>query len=304
VEEIMKLLVYSALAAALSVATPATAEIVEIPADSPSNFVAHMADVTYTTVKGGFARNVLNMDLLIPATEQPVPAIVFVTGNGWQSIDRKVLLPQLSALAKSGYVIASIDYRIIGEAKFPEPEKDVKTAIRFLRANAARFNIDPEKIGLFGNSAGGHLSSFAGTTGGVAEFEGEDWKDQSSAAQAVVAWYAPLYFETLGNKPTDSANLHAGFDLKDPKNAEDVKKLNPATYLDAKDPPFLLVHGTEDKLVAFEHSQRFYDDLKAAGVEATLVKVNGAGHSFGLVSSQPEVNERIQAFFDKHLKAK
>ena len=298
----MRISKFAAIAALTTLAVPALAEVTEITPEVKSTFVALQADQTYAHVKGGFARNTLSMDVLVTGGEGPFPAIVFVTGNGWRSIDRKILIPQLAALAKTGYVVATIDYRILGEATFPGPEQDVKTAIRYLRANAGLYNVDPEHIGLWGNSAGGHLVSMTGTTGGLAEFDSEEWGDQPSDVQAVVAWYAPLYLGTWGEGPYDAASLHMGFNLFDEANAADAEKGNPATYLDANDPPFLLVHGTDDKLVPFEQSVRFHDDLTAAGVEATLIQVNGVGHSFGSMSSIPEVMSAVQAFFDKHLK--
>jgi acetyl esterase/lipase len=107
------------------------------------------------------------MDIIKPVSDKPTPAIVFVSGNGWRSIDRAALIPQLAPIAKAGHLVATIDYRIIGEAIFPEPLKDVKTAIRFLRANAKIYNIDADHIGIWGNSAGGHLSAMAATTGDI-----------------------------------------------------------------------------------------------------------------------------------------
>ena len=120
----------------LGVARPASAEEKTIKGGVPINLATLQPGVTYTDIPNGFARPHLMMDIIKPVSDKPVPAIVFVSGNGWRSIDRAALIPQLSPIAKAGYLVAAIDYRIIGEANFPKPLEDVKTAIRFLRANA------------------------------------------------------------------------------------------------------------------------------------------------------------------------
>lgn len=297
--EYLNLFSVSALAA---MAVPAAAEVREITHEVNSTFASLLSDQTYAQVNGGFARSALAMDVMVTGGQGPFPAIVFVMGNGWRSIDRKFLIPQLASLAKSSYVVATIDYLILGEGAFPAPQQDVKTAVRFLRAHADTYKVDTDKIGLWGNSAGGHLVSMTGTTGGVAEFESEQWGDQSSDVQAVVAWYAPLYFGSWGEGPYDAASLHMGFNVFDDANAEEAQKGNPATYADANDPPFLLVHDTEDTLVPVARSEMFHADLTEASVDATLLKVNGVGHSFGSMSSIPEVMSEVMGCFDKHLK--
>jgi acetyl esterase/lipase len=290
------------LVAAGLLCSSALADVVTIKVAPTSTLATLQSDITYTEIANGFARSHLKMDIIKPARSTPTPVIIFVSGNGWRSIDRAALIPQLAPFAKAGYLVATIDYRIIGEATFPEPLKDVKTAVRFLRANAARYNIDPNRIGIWGNSAGGQLSAMVATTGDAKEFENDKWPGHSSAVQAAAVWYPPTDLSALPNDPLYVENAHLGLDVRNPANAEAVKKANPITYVSASSPPFLLVHGTEDKVVQMGHSERLHDALAAAKVPATLIKVEGAGHSFGAVSSTPEVMAAMLAFFDAHLK--
>jgi acetyl esterase/lipase len=155
----------------MGLVTAASAEVITIQTVRENTLATLQPDVTYTDIANGFARSHLKMDLLRPVSATPTPAIVFVSGNGWRSVDKAALIPQLAPFAKAGNLVAAIEYRIIGEAIFPEPLKDVKTAIRFLRANAARYNINPDRIGIWGNSAGGQLAAMAAVTGDMPEFD-------------------------------------------------------------------------------------------------------------------------------------
>jgi acetyl esterase/lipase len=297
--------VFAVAFAALAVAaTPLAADVVTIKVAPDTTLATLQADITYTDIANGFARSHLKMDLIKPLSRTPTPAIVFVSGNGWRSIDRQALIPQLAPFAKAGYLVATIDYRIIGEATFPEPLKDVKTAVRFLRANAAKYNLDPDRIGIWGNSAGGQLSAMVAVTADRAEFEPDKLTGHSSAVQAAAVWYTPVDLSGLPNDPRFVESAHLGLDVRDPANAQAVKKANPVSHVSASSPPFLLVHGTEDKVVQMHHSEMLHAALEAANVPATLIKVEGAGHSFGQVSSTPEVMAAMLAFFDRHLKKK
>jgi acetyl esterase/lipase len=285
-------------------AMPIHAEVVSVKVSPDMTLATLQTDITYTDIANGFSRSHLKMDIMKPLSRTPTPVILFVSGNGWRSIDRAALIPQLAPFAKSGYLVASIDYRIIGEAIFPEPLKDVKSAVRFLRANAKKYNIDPERIGIWGNSAGGQLSALAATTADNKDFENDKWPGQSSAVQAAVVWYAPMDLADLTGDPAYVESAHLGVDVKAPANAEAVRKANPITYVTAASAPFMIVHGTEDKVVPIRHGENLHEALTKAKVPATLIKVEGAAHSFGMVSSTPEVMSRILAFFDSHLKKK
>jgi acetyl esterase/lipase len=287
----------------------ASAETKVIKGGAPVNLATLQPGVTFTDIPNGFARAHLMMDIIKPASTTPTPAIIFVSGNGWRSIDRAALIPQLAPIAKAGYLVASIDYRIIGEVNFPEPLKDVKTAIRFLRANAKTYNINPDRIALWGNSAGGHLSALAATTGDLKEFDNDKWPGQSSAVQAAVVFYGPMdlsnQLNNVNNRISDGFFVESAFvgvNVQDPANAEKVKKVNPITYVSERTPPILMVHGTADVVVPIRESEALYAAMTAANRPATLIKVEGSGHSFGQISSNPEVMSEVLAFFDRNLK--
>jgi acetyl esterase/lipase len=212
-------------------------------------------------------------------------------------------LPQLVRFAEAGFAVASIDYRGIGEAKFPEPQMDVKAAVRYLRANAGLYNLDPENIAVFGPSAGGHLSLIAGLTGDDEEFIDERWPGVSSEVAAIATFYPAVYFGESGSPGYDLGSLHLGFSSHDPANAEATRHASPESHIGPDSPPVLLIHGTEDSIVPIASSQRFYDALMAENVDATFITVQGVGHDFEQMTSVPEVTEALIAFFDRTLKA-
>jgi acetyl esterase/lipase len=279
----------------------------------PNTLAVLRPGVSFADIDNGSARSHLMMDILQPDPSghaKPTPAIVFVSGNGWRSIDRARHVPSLAQFARAGYLVASIDYRISGEAVFPAALRDVKTAVRFLRANARAYNIDPARIGMWGNSAGGHLTALAATTGDRPEFDAEPqghntrWEGHSSAIQAAVPWYAPSDLTDLPGDARYVESVQLGFDVKDPTNFEKARRASPLAYISANTPPVLQVHGTADAIVPPFHSERLHQALLAAGVTSTLLRVEGASHSFAEVSSVPEVMGTMVAFFDKHLKNK
>jgi acetyl esterase/lipase len=291
--------------------TAAVADVRTVQVATVNTLATLQPGITFTDIPNGFARPHLMMDIIKPTSKEPTPAIVFVSGNGFQSIDRAALVPQLSVIAKAGYLVAAIDYRIIGETHYPEPLKDVKTAIRFLKANAKTYNINPDRIAVWGNSAGGYLSAMAATTGDAKEFDTDKWPGVSSAVQAAVIFYAPVNLANSVRKDayklsdgTWSGDAFLGFDVKNPVYADRVKKANPLTYVSERTPPFLIVHGTKDVVVPISESESLYAALEAAKRPVTFLRLEGAGHSFGQVSSTPEIMTEVIHFLDTHLKGK
>jgi acetyl esterase/lipase len=211
------------------------------------------------------------------------PAIVMIHGGGWAKGGRQDLAFGAAYFVKERYVYCTIDYRLDDVDLYPAQIEDCKCAIRFLRANAAAYHIDPARVAVWGESAGGHLAALLGTTAGVKRLEGDGgWQDQSSAVQAVVDWYGPTDLrpqieQTYANQQGISLVKHLlGGDPKDkPDLAGDA---SPVTFVAAGDPPFLIMHGGNDTLVPPSQSQELYDALKAAGDSATLKIVQGAGH--------------------------
>jgi acetyl esterase/lipase/TolA-binding protein len=293
---------------------PLSAETIWKMIGSPSG-VELMADVEYANING----RSLKLHILRPrlTTKEALPVIVFIHGGGWFEGHHNRGIAPLVHFAQRGYLCASIEYRLSGEAKFPAQIEDVKTAVRFLRAKAKEFHLDPKHIGVWGQSAGGHLAALIGTSGGVRELEGMGgWQRFSSRVQAVVDWNGPTAFlepvelerlmkqkQAEGWKDIATERLLGGAILE---HKEKAVLANPITYVSGDDPPFLIMHGDEDQTVGFSQSELLYQALKKAGVDVTFNLIKGAGH-FGVDGISPlqkDFAEMMDAFFDKHLKRK
>lgn len=205
------------------------------------------------------------------------PVLVWIHGGGWQDDNLTTTYrPErtLAELAKRGWFIACIEYRLAQHGSFPVPMHDCQEAVKFLRANCARFGIDPDRIALWGESAGAHLACMVG-----ANFNNEPGAD----VQAVVSWFCPSDLEEqyrfLGQSGEDDfvSKLLGENGMAEPERAAWA---SPVTYADKKMPPVLLMHGDADELVNYEQSARYYERLKAAGNDALLVTVPGQGHGF------------------------
>jgi acetyl esterase/lipase len=251
-----------------------------------------LRDLEY--VQNGHERN--RLDLYLPETAaHPLPVIAYIHGGGWTRGD-KTNGPAFPFAAK-GYAVASINYRFSQHAIFPAQIYDCKAAIRWLRANAAKYGLDPDHVGVWGSSSGGHLVALLGTTAGVKEMEGPGGNaEQSSRVQAAVDWYGPTDFLTVGAKDTRT-NLLGG----DPQeNKDKAARASPMTYVGKDAAPFLIMHGDKDNTVPISQSETFAEALQKAGAEATFVTVKGAGHGGPLFAS-PETLKAVEDFFNKHL---
>lgn len=253
------------------------------------------------------------LDLYLPKerkTDKPLPLIAFIHGGAWLGGDKRGGGGQVMRYVLSGeYAGASIGYRLSGDAIWPAQIHDCKAAIRWLRAHATEYGIDPERIGVMGSSAGGHLVAMLGTSGGVTELEGDlgDADDQSSRVTCVVDLYGPADMLTIGDFPSQldhkSANspesrLIGGAILE---NREAARSASPVAYITKDDPPFLIIHGSNDQTVPYHQSVELDDQLTKAGVPSLFITVEGGGHG-GFRSE--ELNERVKAFFDLHLLGK
>jgi acetyl esterase/lipase len=255
----------------------------------------------------------LVLDLYRPEkSPQNLPVIVWVYGGAWRSRNRTPQAPKASWLAAHGYAVAVIDYRLSSEALFPAQINDCKAAVRWLRANAAKFGLDGNRIGAWGESSGGHLVTLLGVTGGVADLAGALGNaDQSSRVQAVVDFFGPTDFlqmdahalpgATLKHDPPGSPeSLLVGGPIQE--NAAKAARANPIVYVTKEAPPFLIVHGEQDLSVPLHQSELLYAAMKKAGVEVTFYKIAGAGHSGPPFYSEP-MRAAVLAFFDQHLKS-
>jgi len=254
------------------------------------------------------------LDIFFPEqrSEKPEPLLVWIHGGGWQG-GSKSGCPFVFEVPR-GYIAASVEYRFSQKAIFPAQAQDCQAAIRWLRANAKKYNIDPDHIGIGGASAGGHLVALLGTAGGKKAFSpigGNE--DQSDRVQAVCDLFGPADFYTVvAQANEDKTKSIFKWNNGDPyskliggaKLGEDKEKcdaVSPAHYVSKDNPPFLILHGDHDALVPFAQSEELTDLLKKAGVEVTLQRMPGSGHG-GAAFSLPAVSKLENAFFDKHLK--
>ncbi|MBI4788346.1 MAG: alpha/beta hydrolase [Chloroflexi bacterium] len=274
---------------------------------TPARLGQAQKDVTYCTA-GGVA---LKMDIYPPKSlnGKPAPVVVYVHGGGWRSGDKDsgAGIRDLPELARRGYLVASINYRLAPEHKWPAQIQDVKCAIRYLRANAATYNLDPNRIGAIGGSAGGHLVAMLGVTDKSAGFDVGEYLDQSSRVQAVVDLFGPSDLTASGFIQSQAKLGKEVFGVTSPRDPI-LAQASPVTYITKDDPPFLILQGDQDTTVPPAQSQELYDRLQAAGVPATLVMVKNAGHSFapvgGAISpSLADLAKMTADFFDKHLKS-
>jgi acetyl esterase/lipase len=262
----------------------------------------------------------LLLELMVPtAAATPVPLVIWIHGGGWSSGSRLPIPTNLSALCDRGFAVASIDYRFTPAWRWPVQIQDARGAVRWLRAHAAQYGIDPDRFGAWGASAGGHLASFLGTAGGVAsirignaavDLEGTVGGNAgvSSRVQAVVDWYGAIDFLQMRFFPTVSAPNHDGSNSAESKliggPVQDYPEMaataSPLTYVSPDDPPFLVMHGTVDTLYPIHQSRLLVDALAAAGAPVTFTPVPNAGH--GGSSWNPSwINQAVWDFFTQTL---
>jgi acetyl esterase/lipase len=231
-------------------------------------------DIVFATIDG----NELKLDIAYPKEKKErLPAIVYIHGGGFEMGDKPT--DQALLFAENGFVGIAIQYRLSGVATFPAAVHDCKTAIRWTRANAEKYGIDPDRIGVIGESAGGYLVALMGTSGGDAYLEGDGpYGEFSSNVQAVVDLFGPIDFGVGEDAPGSPITKFLGKPAQEVP--ELVKKANPITYVDAEDPPTLMIHGEEDNMVPIAQSELLYAALSKAGVLAKVVRVANAGHGF------------------------
>jgi acetyl esterase/lipase len=244
----------------------------------------------------------LQVDLARPKDGSgPFPAVVCIHGGGFRAGTREGYDKLCLTLAQRGYVALTVTYRLAPKYQFPAAVQDCKAAVRWLRANAVNYHVDPARIGVTGGSAGGHLAQFLGVTQGVKEFEGEGHLDQSSDVACVANFYGPSDFTKSYGKSVDAAEvlpLFLGGNV-DEKRREHIVA-SPLYWVTPNAAPTLCVHGTEDKYVAYEQAGWMVDRLKASAVEAELLTMEGAGHGFKGPDAE-KAETALLAFFAKHL---
>ncbi|WP_240421711.1 fibronectin type III domain-containing protein [Paenibacillus periandrae] len=294
------------------------------PPTDPTPYIPPAGVKMYEDVQIGTAgTRPLYASIAVPDTAPAaaMPVMVYIHGGGWNHGDRKQALSNISSyVAKRGYIGVSLDYRLTPEAPYPAQIQDVKLAIRYLRANAALYHLDPSRIGVWGSSAGGHLASLLGTTGDllttdqvlldnghtvpVPDLEGSGgWPEYSDKVQAVADWFGPADFTTeFANSYSSVTALlggHKAFTVPD-----EARTAMPGTYATPDDPPFWIRHGDADATIPYTDSVKLAGQLRAAEVNVVdFSLVPGQGHGFtGDASDQ--ANTEAWIFMDKYVKNK
>ena len=269
-------------------------------AQLPEGAIVHR-DLPYVT--NGHERQ--KLDLYLPKDGTNLPLIIRVHGGAFRMGSKNAGVPL--AYLSDGYAIASLNYRLSQHAIFPAQIEDCKAAVRWLRANAKKFNLDPSRFGAWGPSAGGHLAAMLGTTGDVKEFDVGENLAFSSRVQAVVDYFGPTDFLQMDDHRLPNGQVHNAPDSPESQliggpiqeNKEKVGRANPAAYVTKNAPPFLIVHGDSDPLVPHHQSELLATALEKAGIPTTFYTVKGGGHGNFKDAAVPEMTKK---FFAKYLK--
>src|SRR5204863_4963388 len=236
-------------------------------------------------------------------SDRLLPCVLCIHGGGFRAGNRDSYNPLLIKLAGQGYVAVATSYRLAPKYEFPAAIFDVKAAVRWLKANAAVYQIDPDRIGVTGDSAGGHLAQFLGVTADVRQFEGDEGNyAQSTRVACVVNRYGPSDFTKSYGKSVDAAEvlpLWLGGNLETAR--EKHLTSSPLNWVTPSAAPTLILHGTDDKYVAYEQGVWMRDRLQACGVDVELLTFDGAGHGFKGADAE-KAETAMFAFLEKQLK--
>lgn len=303
-------------------------------ASTASDGIAFEEGLTYASREAGENQTAgdLKLDLHYhPDSNEPTPLVVYIHGGGWIAGSRKDTPDLQEYFAKRGYAMATIDHRysyvpedgsstfppnrIHPKGKFPDHIVDVKAAIRWLRAHATEYNIDPDNVATWGSSSGAHLAALAGVVDDVEEVEGDIYDidptvapEKSGAVQAAVPWYPPTDLLKMDeqasndsgaeglfphNAPTSPESLLIGEQIT--KAPDKVARANPLTYVDSDASPMLLMHGRQDRLVPYEQSTILYEALRDACVDASFHELHSLGHGFGFeeLTQKPVIDQTV-----------
>ncbi len=293
-------------------APSASAPIATLPALSApsasfdkSNLGTVARDIIYCTMDGV----PLKMDIYYPKQADAVwPVVMYVHGGAWEKGSKSEAdMTEQPALTAAGFLFVSIDYRLAPEYKFPAMIEDTKCAVRYLRAHAAGYNLDPNRVGAIGGSDGGHLVSLLGLSDQSAGWEVGEYLNQSSRVQAVVDYFGPADLTVVRQNNLITGRLWKAVFGATSGSDPLMAAASPVTYVTSDDPPFLIVQGEQDTLVSPAQSQELYDRLTSTGIPAQLVMVKNSEHAFApsggsLDPSRASITQMAVDFFTKYLK--
>jgi acetyl esterase/lipase len=283
----------SLLVIALACSAPAFSQVLR------EEDITVWTDIVYAVADG----HELKLDIAVPnCLKAPAPAIVDIPGGAWRVVRNSP--DDALFYANYGFIGVSITHRTSDIAPFPAAVHDCKTVIRWLRAHAEKYHINPDKIGVTGFSSGGHLAVLLGTSGGDVYLEGHGgYEDYSSRVQAVVDHFGPTDFLKMNDtdlpehtdvfSPDSAPSLFLGGPLRE--KADLARLANPITYIDPKDPPVLIGHGEKDGMVVINQSEILYEALKKAGVPTTFVRVKNAAHMYRPYRWDVDVSPTVEA---------
>ena len=299
----------------VAVEAPAGMQILQSEDDAPPPTL--ITDIVYAEYESGPVR----LHLISPgvrvsrlagtkAVGAPLPWILYVPGSAWFPQNLARAIPNMIDFSKqTGFAIAIVAYRPSTMEKAPAQLVDMKAAIRFLRANADSYNLDPARVAIWGTSSGGHMASLVGLTAENQAFTNQVHSAESDAVRAVVNFFGPTDFRRMNDypsvidhdAPTSPESVVVGGPIQDPRYRDKVNAYNPMTYVDAsrRAPPFLIMHGDRDALVPFNQSVLLYEALRDAGQDVSFYKVAGAGHGDRFFT--PSTLAVVTAFLKQHL---
>ena len=309
-----------AAAPARSPAEAASAESILLTVSPQTPVISRISDIVYKQAPSrGYPNVALKMDILRPMSSKKLPAVICVPGGGFLSANKDNSVQLQMYLAEHGYVTASVEYRVAPTSTFPAPLEDVKASIRYLKAHADQFGIDPDRIGIIGGSAGGYLSAFAGVTSGTRTFDTGDNTDFTSDVKAAVDLYGLSDLTRIGDDYSkdiqekhrspgatealwvNGSPVFGGIDGGISANPEGARAANPISYIGKNSAPMLLMHGTADTVVSPSQTDLLFQALREHHIPSERYLVRDAGHG-GIYWNQEEVLRIITDFFDRYLK--
>ena len=275
-----------------------TATILATGQNAPSNLPSgteFTSDVPY--VKDAHERQ--KLDIAHFTKGKPRPLLVWIHGGAFMTGDKAENHAIWPELMSAGYAVATINYRLSGDAKWPAQITDCKAAIRFLRAHAKDYNIDPDRIAVWGSSAGGQLAALVGTSGSAKKFDVGEHLDHSSAVSCSVDMFGPIDFEKMPQFTSPTSPEAKMWDRATSEALDLAREACPITYLSNDTPPILILHGDADNIIHISQSQLFHDAMKKARTPGDFITLPGVGHSH--VAVWMKKRETILTFFKRHL---